>query len=325
MKRVLLLTLTLLMLLPLFAACQNYDAELSVNVWVLNGTTGFGIAPLMEDKKTGNTALNYNFTVESDASNVQGALINGTADIAALPTNAASALYNKTNGEIVLLALNTRGVLYLVANTAKVTAPTSLSDLTGKTVYVPAQNPAFVTKALFDKAQIAGVTLDTTYASPVALREAVIKGDVEYAVLPEPMVTIAISKTAQQNAGVTITAALDLSTEWNGAFGTDSLVQGCVVARKEFVDNHPEEIKKFLEEYKASITYVMENPKEASDKIAASGVFAQAPVAEKAIPRCNLCFVTGVEMKAAMEAFLSALPASSIGGKLPDNPFYYGA
>ena len=326
MKRILLFTLALLMLLPLAASCQKYDAELSVNVWVLNGTTGFGMAPLIENEKAGEAALNYTFTVETNAANVQSALINGTADIAALPTNAASALYNKTSGGIVLLALNTRGVLYLVANNAKVTAPTTLADLAGKTVYVPAQNPAFVIKALLDKAQVANVTLEsTTYAEPAALRDAVASGLVDYAVLPEPMVTIAVSKAKQANAGVTLTAALDLTAEWKTAFGADSLVQGCVVARKAFVEEHPKEVKKFLEEYEASINYVIENPKEASEKIAASGVFAQAPVAEKAIPKCNLCFLTGAEMKTAMSTFLGALPVASIGGKLPADDFYFGA
>ena len=137
MKRILLLTLALLMLLPLAASCQKYDDTLAVNVWVLNGTTGFGIAPLIEDEKAGTAALNYTFTVETNAANVQSALINGDADIAALPTNAASALYNKTGGEVVLLALNTRGVLYLVANTAKASAPATLSDLVGTLFPVP--------------------------------------------------------------------------------------------------------------------------------------------------------------------------------------------
>ena len=324
MKRILLLTLALLMLLPLAASCQKYDDTLAVNVWVLNGTTGFGIAPLIEDEKAGNATLNYTFTVETNAANVQSALINGDADIAALPTNAASALYNKTGGEVVLLALNTRGVLYLVANTAKASAPATLSDLVGKTVYVPAQNPAFVTQALLNKAEIEGVTLDsTTYAEPAALRDAVASGLVDYAVLPEPMVTIAVSKATQVNAGITLSVALDLTAEWKTAFGSDSLVQGCIVARKAFVEEHPEEVKKFLEEYEASIRYVIENPTEASEKIAASGVFAQAAVAEKAIPKCNLCFITGADMKAAMSAFLSALPVASIGGALPADDFYY--
>ena len=90
-----------------------------------------------------------------------------------------------------------------------------------------------------------------------------------------------------------------------------------------YLEEHPEEVKKFLEEYETSIQYVIDNPKEASEKIAASGVFAQAAVAEKAIPKCNLCFITGAEMKSAMNAFLSALPVASIGGAMPADDFYY--
>ncbi|MBQ9098884.1 MAG: ABC transporter substrate-binding protein [Clostridia bacterium] len=336
MKKLLSLILALLLLvaLPLLSACNKdetpdngdqtptppaLDTNLEIRVWTLNGTTGFGMAPLINSDKEGTAALNYTFTVETAATNVRDALINGTADIGALPTNLASALYNSTNGEIVLLALNTRGVLYLVSKTA--VAPTSLADLSGKTVYVPAQNPTFITKALIDKAQVANVTLDnTTYAEPAALQAAVAQGLVDYAVLPEPMVTIAKSSAAE---GVSLTVALDLTAEWNKHFTEGSLVQGCVVARKAFVEAHPAEVAKFLEEYEDSLTYVVEHPEEASAMIVDAGIFAKAPVAKVAIPKCNLCFVTGEAMKTAMAEFLAAMPAASIGGKLPGDSFYY--
>lgn len=321
-----LLALTLIAALPLLAGCQKVDKELPIRIWTLNGTTGFGMAQLIDADTKGEAALNYEFTVETSAPNVQAALINGTADIAALPTNAASALYNKTEGGVVLLALNTRGVLYLVVNTAKVTAPTSLADLSGKTVYVPATNPTFITKALIDKAAVTNVTLDsTTYAEPAALRDAVASGLVDYAVLPEPMVTIAASKAAQANQGVTLSAALDLTAEWDKYFTEGSLVQGCIVARKAFVEEHPNEVKQFLEEYEASINFVVENPADASEMIKTAGIFEQAPVAAKAIPKCNFCYIDGEEMKIAMETFLAAMPVASIGGAQPAENFYYGA
>lgn len=321
-----LLALTLLATLPLLAGCQKVDKELPIRIWTLNGTTGFGMAQLIDADTKGEAALNYEFTVETSAPNVQAALINGTADIAALPTNAASALYNKTQGGVVLLALNTRGVLYLVVNTAKVTAPTSLADLSGKTVYVPATNPTFITEALIDKAAVTNVTLDsTTYAEPAALRDAVASGLVDYAVLPEPMVTIATTKATQANQGVTLSAALDLTAEWDKHFTPGSLVQGCIVARKAFVEEHPNEIKQFLEEYEASINFVVENPANASEMIKTAGIFEQAPVAAKAIPKCNFCYIDGQEMKTAMETFLAAMPENSIGGALPAEDFYYGA
>ena len=318
-----LLVLTMLVALPLLGACNKLDTDLSVRVLTLNGTTGFGMAPLMENAKNGEAALNYDFAVETDATLVRDALINGTADIGAVPTNLASALYSATKGEILLLALNTRGVLYLVTN-ANVSAPTSLADLAGKTIYCPAQNPSFITKALIDKAEVADVTIDsTTYAQPANLQAAVAAGTVDYAVLPEPMVTIASTKAATQ--GVTLTVALDLTAEWNKHFTEGSLVQGCIVARKAFVEEHPNEVQKFLEEYESSINYVIENPKEASEMIVSAGIFAQAPVAEKAIPKCNLCFVSGAEMKTAMAAFLATMPLPSIGNALPGDDFYFGA
>ncbi len=326
MKRIISLVLlfTLVLTLPLFAACnKDYDAELDVRVWTLNGTTGFGMAPLIQNDKDGNAALNYTFTVETDATNVRDAIINGTADIGAVPTNVASALYNATDGNVVLLAINTRGVLYLVANTAKVTAPTSLADLAGKTVYCPAQNPTFITKALLDKAAVADVTLNsTTYAKPADLQAAVAQGLVDYAVLPEPMVTIA---KASATEGVTVTSALDITVEWDKHFTEGSLVQGCVVARKEFVEQHPNEVAKFLEEYEASLNYVTENPAEAAGMIVSAEIFAKEAVAKNAIPKCNLTFMTGADMKTAMAEFLAAMPKTSIGGALPADDFYYGA
>ena len=95
--------------------------------------------------------------------------------------------------------------------------------------------------------------------------------------------------------------------------------------RSEFLAAHPNEVAKFMEEYKTSVEYVIANPTEASEMIVAAGIFAQAPVAKNAIPKCNLCFITGAEMKTRLAAFLAEMPLKSIGGKLPGDDFYYGA
>lgn len=324
MKKILsfLLALSLLLALPLLAACNKDDTEIDARVWTLNGTTGFGMAQLINNSKANNADLRYEFTVETVATNVRDALLSEAADIAAVPTNMASALYNASNGAIQIIALNTKGVLYLVVNTARAAAPTSLEDLAGKTIYVPAQNPAFIAKALFGKAGV-NVTLDDSIADPTELRNKVAAGEegFDYAILPEPMVTIAKANAAE---GVTLTAALDLTAEWDRHFTPGSLVQGCVVARKAFIEAHPEVITTFLNEYKESVNFVINNPKEASVMIKDAGIFAQAPVAERAIPNCNIAYIDGNAMKTAMEAFLAAMPLASIGGKLPDAGFYYG-
>ena len=323
--KLLALLLATLMLASLFVACKKEEPaeDAPIRIYTLNGTTGFGMAPLIQNTKDGSAALNYQFTVETNATNVRDAILNGTADIGAVPTNLASTLNNATNGEVVLLAINTRGVLYLVANTAKVIAPSTLVQLSGKTVYVPAQNPTFITKALLEKAKIANVTINNTdYAEPAALQQAVAAGLVDYAILPEPLLTVANASRAE---GVTLTTALDITAEWDKYFEAGSLVQGCVVARRDFVENHPNEVAKFLEEYNESVNYVIQNPEAASEMIVSAGIFAKAPVAAKAIPKCNLTFMSGAEMKAAMQTFLAAMPAASIGGALPADDFYFGA
>jgi len=292
-----------------------------VNVMVLNGTTGFGMAKLIADASEGNASLNYEFSVESDASNVTAALINGTADIAALPTNAASVVWNKTEGAVQVIALNTLGVLYLVSTDGSTVA--SFEDLRGKTVYAPAQNPSFIFSYLCKANGLepgTDVIIDNTYAQPADLRTAVAAGEVALAVLPEPMVTIAKSSSEA------VAVQMDLTEQWDKVAPAGSLVQGCVVARTEFAAAYPDAIAAFLGEYEKSIAFLSEDAQAAGAVIEQTGVFAKGAVAAKALPNCNVCFITGEEMKEALAQFLSimaeAAPAS-IGGAVPADSFYY--
>ena len=321
MKKLIALTLALLMLIFPLASCAEKTPDV-IRVYTLNGTTGFGMAKMMQDNKDNE---GYTFEVKTDASDVTAALIAGTVDIAALPTNAAANVYNKTEGGVQVIAVNTLGCLYLL--TKEGTTVSTLSDLQGKTVYVPAQNPTFILTDLCKQNDLTGVTIDsTTYAKPDALRDAVAQGAVEIAVLPEPMVTVAMS-SAKKN-GVNWTNAIDLTAEWDKVHAAGSLVQGCVVVRTAFLEQYPAAVEAFLTEYKTSIEYLTQSPKEASEMIVAAGIFANAAVAEKAIPKCNVCYLDGADMKAKMQVYLAALEGinpASIGGKLPEDGFYYVA
>ena len=289
-----------------------------INVYTMNGTTGFGMAKLMEDAANGAFKTEkYTFEVKTDfAKEVLPALINGDADIAAIPTNGASIAYNKTQGKVKVLAVNTLGCLYVIGKTEV----TSLADLDGKTVYAPAQNPTFIFKYLCEQNNV-NVTIDNQYSAPADLVAAVAAGKVDYAVLPEPMITVAKAKNAD------LKVSLDLTAEWNKLDGKqDTLVQGCVVVRTEFLEAHPEAVANFLSAYEASVNYVNTNTEEAADLIVKHGIFAQAPVAKKAIPKCNIHFVAGDDMKTAMNTYLtilSGIKTSAIGGKVPDDAFYY--
>ena len=325
MKKLLALTLSLLMIVSLFAACRNEGTPEKIRIYTLNGTTGFGMAKLMNDQTDDSI---YDIAVKTDASDVTAALINGDVDIAALPTNAAANVFNKTNGGVKILAVNTLGCLYLLTKDG--TTVSSFADLEGKTVYAPAQNPTFIFTDLCKKNDLTpgtDITIDSTsYAQPASLRDAVASGAVDIAVLPEPMVTIAVS-TAKQN-NINITTALDLTAEWNKVNPEGSLVQGCVVVRTEFLEAYPTAVADFLKDYEASIDYLLENPDDGCAMIEANGIFAKAAIAKKALPNCNICYLDGADMKAAMEVYLAALAGinvNSIGGKLPTEDFYYVA
>ena len=289
-----------------------------INVMVLNGTTGFGMADLMDAAANGQAAQSYNFTVETDASNIVAALANGSADIAALPTNAAATIYNKTQGGVQVLALNTLGVLYLVTD-GSVTIET-IADLEGQTVYAPAQNPSFIFQHIVQANGLQNVTIDNTYAQPADLNTAVASGQVSIAVLPEPMVTVAKSKNPD------LVVALDLTAEWDKVSPAGSLVQGCVVVRTAFAQENPAAVAAFLEEYGASIEALTTDVEGTAAKIEALGIFTKAAVAAKAIPNCNVCFITGTDMQAALSEFLNIMfevAPASVGGAVPGDDFYY--
>ena len=157
-----------------------------INVATLNGTTGYGMAKLMEDSANGQTTNEYTFNVVSDPTLIIAGLANGSIDIGALPTNAASNVYNKTNGKVQALAINTLGVLYVLDKTDSIK---SLADLEGKTIYCPAQNPTFILKYILNKNNINATIDSTTYATPAALEAMLVAGKVDIAVLPEPKVS----------------------------------------------------------------------------------------------------------------------------------------
>lgn len=103
-----------------------------INIIGLKGPTALGMLQIMENNEAGQANNNYHFTLVGAPDEITSKLISGEVDIAAVPTNLASVLYNKTEGGVKLLALNTLGVLYMVTKNEEVA---SIADLKGKTIY----------------------------------------------------------------------------------------------------------------------------------------------------------------------------------------------
>ena len=312
--------LALFMLIPLaLSSCGKADEDLEIKIYALNGTTALGMAQMISNAKNDTDTMNYKIELYPSADVITSTVISGECAIAALPTNVAAKLYKKSEGKIQLLALNTLGVLYLLDTTGTVT---KLDDLKGKTVYLPGggSNPEYITAALLKGANISDVTLDTTsYASPDALQAAIVAGKVQLAVLPEPKVSVVTSSVE----GVSV--ALDLTAEWEKLYGENTLVQGCLVVNKAFANEHPAEIEKFLEDYAASVEFIASGSDDAVNMIVDAGILPKAGIAKKALPKCNICCITGEEMQSSIGVFYDKLYAAdktSIA-QIPDNGFYY--
>ena len=301
----------------------NPNTEIKISV--LNGTTALGMAQMINNAKNDNDDMNYVIEVFAAADAITGPIVSGDCHIAALPTNVAAKLYKASSGKVQLLALNTLGVLYLLQN-----GETPVSDfnaLKGKTIYVPGagSNPEYITAALLSANGLEvgkDVTIDaTSYPSPDALQTALVSGvgGVEFAVLPEPKVTVITMKNAN------VKVAMNFTDKWENIYGENTLAQGCLVVNTEFANNNPYEIKKFLEDYKASVDFIVGGSDEAIASIVEAGILPNEAIAKKALPNCNICFIEGNEMKAAISVFYEKLFAADNKSivAIPDDGFYY--
>lgn len=337
MKRLIALAMSAVMMLSLTACAGGSEASSSapegssavaeeraaVRVGGLKGPTAMGMVKLMEEDAAGTTANDYEFTLAGSADEINPLLIKGELDIAAVPTNVASVLYNKTEGQVEILALNTLGVLYVVENGNTIQ---SVEDLRGKTIYSTGKGatPEYALNYILgENGLTTGTDVTVEYKSEHSeLASLLAAGQADLAVLPQPFVTSVLAK----NPDVRI--ALNLTEEWDKVTEDGSkLTMGALVVRKDFAESNPEAVRNFLKEYQASTQYVTDeaNLDDAAALIEQYGIISAA-VAKQALPYCNIVCITGEEMRTAAEGFLSILAKAnpqSVGGTLPAEDFYY--
>lgn len=297
-------------------------ADVTVKVGAMNGPTAMGMVKLMSDSESGSTSNDYEFSLETGADVFAPALAKGEIDIAAVPANMASIIYNNTDGGVQVIAVNTLGVLYIVERGTKIS---SVSDLKGKTIYATGEGaaPEFGLRYILSENGIdADNDLSIRWCADTTEALSLITADENaVAMLPQPFVTAAQTKIP----GLRI--ALNLNSEWEALDNGSAMVTGVLVVRTEFAQQHPEQLARFLEEYEASVEYVVKNNDEAAKLIGGYEIVAE-PIALMAMPYCNITCLTGADMKAAMEGYLNVLfdmKPAAVGGSLPADDFYYGA
>ena len=317
---------------PAVEAPDGTEADIAhFRIAALKGPTAMGLVELMSLSDTANemmegkedvvsTGNTYEFTLAGSADEVTPALIKGDLDMACVPANLAAVLYGKTGGAVEVLAVNTLGVLYIVENGGTVQ---SMADLKGQTIVAAGKGstPEYALRYLLTENGIdpdKDVTIDwkSEHSECVA---ALASGQAAIALLP--FVPVA------QNKIEGLRMALDLTAEWDKLDNGSGLITGVIVARRDVVEANPGAVDSFLQNYAASVEWVNANNADAAQLIAEYGIIEAAPVAEMALPYCNIVCLTGGEMKDKLSGYLKVLSEaepSSVGGTLPGDDFYYG-
>ena len=328
----LLLALTLVLSLTACGTQANTEPEqpddtpapAEVNLYVLSGPTGIGAMNLWATADAGETQNTYHITMPGANDEVVAAISNGDADIAAVATNLAATLYNKTNGGVTVLAVNTLGVLSLLGSGQEIA---SIADLAGKTIYAPGQgaNPEYILRYV-----LSGNGLDPD--KDVTIRFVgegselltVWQTDPEAVIMaPQPVATSILMQNENTRT------LFNMTDEWDKVSGGDStLMMGCVIVRNAFLQENPGAVALFLQEYAASIEKAQSDVEGTAALCEQYGLIPKAALAQKAIPSCGLTFVTGAEMKSALSGYLQVMfdaDPKSVGGAMPGDDFYYGA
>ena len=327
------------------------DVVTTMRVGALQGPTGMGLVGLMdadgtledlaaangielaEDSPVGKNpagigalANSYEFTLAGSADELAPQLVQGDLDVLCVPANLAATLYQKTEGEVTVLCVNTLGVLDIVEAQDTIH---DFSDLAGRTIYSAGRGstPQFALEYLLRENGIdpdKDVTIQWVSEHSECL--AALQSDPSIVcMLPQPFATSAIEQVKGARIALDLTDVWDDTTAANG--DNSQLITGVAVARRSFVDEYPGAIDELLDAYPSSVAFVNDNHAEAAKLIEAAGI-VKAQIAEKAIPYCNIVCLTGSEMREGLEGYLETLfeaDAQSVGGSMPEDDFYYEA
>lgn len=315
MKKFAAILMTLVMVFSL-AACAAEEAP--INVYALKGPTGIGLVKVMNDNDG-----TYAFTLAGAPDEVVAAISSGNADIAAVPTNLAATLYNKTSGKVQLAALNTLGVLHILTNDASIQ---TIDDLKGKTIWATGQGstPEYALNYILEAYGLKDEVTVEYKAEHAELATLAAAGEVSIAILPEPHVTSVLNQNKDFRLALDVTKLFEDAAAKNEKPAVMSM--GSVIVRKEWAEANPDKLAAFMTAYADSVAFVNSDIDAASQMVEAQGIIPKAAVAKKAIPNCNIVFIAGEEMKEQIAPFFDVLFAAnpkSVGGQLPGEDFYY--
>ncbi len=319
-KAVLAFCLAGVLALGAFVGCGQKEEKVSgtVRVGALKGPTSLGLL-MMNKGLEGTSNVTYDITMCTAADELLPQVIKGDLDIALVPANVASVLYNKTEGNVSVIDVNTLGVLYFVSGSDKYK---SVNDLKGSTIYLTGKGttPDFVLQYVLKQNGIELSEVALEYKSEATEVAAVLADNAEaIGLLPQPFVTSAMMQNEK------LATVLDLDELFMAASGSH-ITTGVTIVRNDFLKDNKALVDAFVLDHAFSVNAVNKDVDTAASLAEEAGIIPKAAIAKKAIPYCNITCMPGIDMKNMLAAYLEILydfDKSSVGGALPVEDFYY--
>lgn len=322
LKRILLTTISMFFAMALLAGCGEKEEETVLRIGGMKGPTSMGLLFMKDEVENGAGTGAYEFTMVTGADELLPMMIKGELDIALVPANVAAILYQKTEGGVAVIDINTLGVLYMVSGDSNIV---NVEDLRGKTIYLTGKGttPDYVLHYILQENGLQEGDYTLEYKSePTEVAALLAEKPEAVGLLPQPFMTVACA----QNEALQV--VMDMNEQWSLLQGESGsrMVTGVTVVRKEVLEENEKAVLEFMSKHKASAEAINQDVEKGAELVVAAGIIGKAPIAQKAIPKCNITYVDGEEMKQALSGYLQVLfeqDATSVGGKLPEDDFYY--
>ena len=300
----------------LLSGCATEKTD-NLRVGAMKGPTSIGILPMMQEDVDGN----YEFHMATAADELVPMMAKGELDVALVPANVAAILFQKTQGTVKVIDINTLGVLYFVSGNDKIQ---SIEDLRDTTIYMTGKGttPEATVRYVLHAAGLKEEDYTLEFKSEPTEVAAILAQDFNaVALLPQPFVTVALSKNEN------LKIRMDLNELWQTVSPEhQSMVTGVTVVRAEVLEKHPKAVERFLADHETSVTNLVNDLEKNAMYAVEAGILPNQELAMKAIPLCNIVCITGKEMQEALSGYLEVLAefdAQLVGGAMPGDEFYY--
>lgn len=305
------------------------EAQAALSNLTIQAPMGVSIAApiykVLEDNELHSLVDEVTFLPWKNPDELRSRIVSGQAQVSAVPTNVAANLYNR-GMDVQLISILVWGILYMIGPDGE---EITFEDLKGKTIHVPFRGdmPDLVFQYLLQKNNL-DITKDVTIeyiATPQEVVQLLASGRAEYAILPEHTASLAVAKANKE--GQNVKKTMNLQAEWAKVTGKEPRIpQAGIIVTGELVRDYPEVIEKLQKQLAQSVQFLNEQPAEGAEILAKYQDGLEAPFIEELIPAINLQFMSAQDAREELEFFFTELATISldiIGGKLPDEGFYY--